>query len=548
MGAVYKVLDRRTGRPAALKIILEDGDQPEARQRFLREARLTARLNHPGIPPVYEIGETARSELFLLMRLIEGMTLQELLLEKTKDSAEKHQRRILKILIKVAEALACAHSQGVIHRDLKPANIMIGRFDEVLLMDWGVAKDLRAGRDEKLISAPLSPEELEQTGLTLAGAIVGTPGYMAPEQARGEEIDQRADIYAFGLLLGEALCGQPLVAGESTLVRLVANTEGRHRPLEVLGPRLPRRLYWIVKQCLDPDPDHRTNSITDLIEQLQAYLADNEISGYQPSLIERVQSPVRRRPFLTLCALFFFAALALASTISTIQGRIDSATRTRDQLEEERLSALEAAERSADVLALLNEARRLSSRGITDSLEETLDKAILLSEQSSEVILEAARILVRAGLKEPATTILQKLADTQPPAFEALYELHLIAGYKDRQLSPPFLELIKRARELKIENEYSLFADGSKALAEGKDSMAQALFEKSLQRNQRLVPVLISLSLTRAAQRQARGRQRPPRSRHPRRRARRPRLVQPRQHPRPAKRPLRRALRLRARH
>jgi serine/threonine protein kinase len=214
MGRVYAGHDLRLDREVAIKTLL-----PGVRtDRFVTEARITARLPHPGIPPVHELGTLADGTPYLAMKLIRGRTLAELL--KERPSPLHELPRFLQIFEQVALAVGFAHAQGVIHRDLKPLNVMVGTFGEVQVMDWGLAKTLRAHVAEASGKESQTPPDsflLPSTGpITQAGSVLGTPGYMAPEQARGEDIDARADVFALGSTLADILTGRPAFVGMST--------------------------------------------------------------------------------------------------------------------------------------------------------------------------------------------------------------------------------------------------------------------------------------------------------------------------------------------
>ncbi|MDF1666696.1 MAG: serine/threonine-protein kinase [Planctomycetota bacterium] len=228
MGSVYQVKDLRFDRVAALKLLNDKNATEHSRLRFLREAKITAKLDHPAIPPVHEIGLTVDGDLYMIMRMIRGKTLNEVIKE-CHDLGKLERRELIEIMIKVAEAVAYAHSQGIIHRDLKPDNIMVGEFGEVLVIDWGIAKDLKEGEAEesdKILESVLSKCDLEQVGVTVSGTMVGTPGYMAPEQIDGAQIDENSDVFALGVILVEILTGKRAVSGDTTIDRVAITASG----------------------------------------------------------------------------------------------------------------------------------------------------------------------------------------------------------------------------------------------------------------------------------------------------------------------------------
>src|SRR5262249_20871605 len=182
MGRVYAAHDLTLGREVAIKTLLPSADA----ERFVTEARITARLPHPAIPPVHALGTLADGTPYLAMKLIRGRTLAELL--KERPSPLHELPRFVQIFEQIAQTVGFPHAQGIIHRDLKPLNVMVGAFGEVQVMDWGLAKDVAGGERERPGELP----EAENATHTAAGAVLGTPGYMAPEQARGEVVDARA--------------------------------------------------------------------------------------------------------------------------------------------------------------------------------------------------------------------------------------------------------------------------------------------------------------------------------------------------------------------
>jgi serine/threonine protein kinase/WD40 repeat protein len=216
MGRIVRVRDADFDRPLAMKILLErDADSEE---RFLREARLTGVLQHPGIPPVHALGRLDDGRPFFIMKLIQGCSLQALLSERASPAADL--LRFVGIFAQVCQTVGYAHARGVIHRDLKPSNIMVGAFGEVQVMDWGLAKVLKPASAETATPEPEGTvyrvRRAARTGDdTETGSVMGTPSYMAPEQARGkvEHLDARADVFGLGAILCEILTGRPPFTG-----------------------------------------------------------------------------------------------------------------------------------------------------------------------------------------------------------------------------------------------------------------------------------------------------------------------------------------------
>ena len=249
MGAIFAGRDVDLGRDLAIKVILDEHrDDPEMIGRFVVEAQIGGQLQHPGIVPVHELGRFPDGRLYIAMKLVRGRTLAALL-EARADPAEDRPR-FLSIFEQVCRTMAYAHARGVIHRDLKPSNVMVGRFGEVQVMDWGLAKVLEPGsvaddfsrarvRDQSgtIRTIRMGPE----TGESRAGSVLGTPAYMAPEQARGaiDALDERADVFGLGSILCEVLTGLPAYTGRSgpELYRMAerADLDDASRRLDATG-------------------------------------------------------------------------------------------------------------------------------------------------------------------------------------------------------------------------------------------------------------------------------------------------------------------------
>ena len=300
MGRVFAARDLRLQRPVAIKM-LRVRDAALA-TRFEREIRLAARLQHPGVVPVYDAGFWPSGEPFLVMKLVLGQSLARVI--RDADTAAD-RLALLPHVITAAEAVAYAHDQGIVHRDLKPINIVVGAFGETIVLDWGLAKDLRAEMPEEAEGTPLATPP----GDTAAGTVLGTPSYMAPEQAAGRAVDARADVYALGAILHHVLAGtapevRPAVAGApSGLV-----------PLATLEPRLPPDLLAIVGKALANDPQARYATAFELAEDLRRFQAGQLVAARRYSPLARVTRLAVRHPYATLASLV--AALAALAALA----------------------------------------------------------------------------------------------------------------------------------------------------------------------------------------------------------------------------------------
>jgi serine/threonine protein kinase len=260
MGTVYRARDRELARDVALKVIRLPEASPDIAARMVREARTLARLEHPGIVPVHDVGTLPDGRVFYAMKLVRGSPLDAL---PPATVAER-----LRIVERLCEAVAFAHAHGVVHRDLKPQNVMVGPFGEVLVMDWGVAKVI--GQADKSLGASTTNDDAPDTG---HGVILGTPGYMAPEQAAGEtsRVDARADVYSVGAILRDLI--------QSGLKK---------------GEQPARPLRAIIQKAMAADPAARYRDTTTLAGDLAAFRAGERVSAYRENLFEQTQRLVSR--------------------------------------------------------------------------------------------------------------------------------------------------------------------------------------------------------------------------------------------------------------
>src|SRR6478736_5154625 len=297
MGIVYRATDTRLHRDVALKVLPADltGNR-ERRDRFIREARAASALEHPNIAAIHDIGEVD-DVIFIAMELVRGGKLSSAI-HGGPLSASHNPARAFEIAIEIAEALARAHSQGIVHRDIKPANVMLTDDGHAKVIDFGLAK----------LVAPPSGDQ--GATLTVEGTnpavILGTVSYMAPEQARGGAIDHRADIFAFGILLYEMFTGTLPFRGQSSIETIHAILHSPAPPLPIerllIPPAAASDVQRVIEKCLAKDPDDRYQGMKDLVVDLKAARRrmDSEVS--MPASVPITPVPAKKRPLVAIAA------------------------------------------------------------------------------------------------------------------------------------------------------------------------------------------------------------------------------------------------------
>jgi len=257
MASVYVARDKDLDRRVAVKVIHAPVVEPQVQERMLAEARIIARLEHSAILPIHDMGFLPDGRVYYVMKLVRGQRLDSFI----SDTSSLRDR--LQVFLRISEAVAFAHSQGVIHRDLKPSNVMIGEFGEVLVIDWGLAK-VTSGAD--------SPH-----------AVVGTPGYMAPEQEQGKPVDERSDVFSLGVLLGSLL------------------PENAPKSLRAVSAKARSRL-----------PEERYSGVEPLSQDIKHFLNGERVSAFPESALETAgRLLVRHRTFVILIATYLAVRVVL---------------------------------------------------------------------------------------------------------------------------------------------------------------------------------------------------------------------------------------------
>ncbi|HVK83140.1 MAG TPA: WD40 repeat domain-containing serine/threonine-protein kinase, partial [Kofleriaceae bacterium] len=418
MGRIRRARDLRLGRQVAVKELLVS--EPETVERFEREIRLTARLQHPSIVSIYEAGRWPSGEAFFAMRMVPGKSLDRVI---APLRALADRLALLPNLIAIVEALAYAHDQGIIHRDLKPGNVLIGPFGETVVIDWGLAKDMASAepsiepRVRPAAAAGAEADARSEGELTLAGSVMGTPAYMPPEQAAGEPLDPRADVYALGAILYHVLGGRAPFTGKTSEELLIKVLSKAPTPLGELAEGIPTDLITIVAKAMARDPAERYATARELATDLKRFQTGQLVGAHSYSRWALVKRWLQRHRGAVTVGALSLVALAAIGVIS-----VRNVVHERDRAE-----------------AAGAEAERQRVAAIAAKDEAVLASARLHFDQGRQELLGGnplrAAVLARAALVEdtPATRLLAGLAlgslSTLVRRFEPLKQPVLAAGF-----------------------------------------------------------------------------------------------------------------------
>ncbi len=420
MGVVERVWDPDLKRELARKRARDAAPTPSAETdagslqslgRFLEEAQITGQLDHPGIVPVHELGIDDEGHAFFTMRLVRGDDLSVVFRHVAEGTEDWTQTRALSVLLKACEALSYAHAKGVVHRDVKPANVMVGRFGEVYVMDWGLARVLAGPGDDlrpasEAASAVLSDRRSSDADgssalATMDGDVVGTAAYMSPEQARGEleNIGPASDVYSMGAMLYELLAGAApysLDAGGTSrpggqLEVWNRVREGPPPPLSSVAPDQPSELLAICEKAMARSIEARYEDVRELADDLRAYLENRVVKAHRTGAVVELTKWVQRNR-LTAAAIAAAIVLAMGGLASTAWVQ----ARARGQQEElnARLSNTNAALTEARDQARANADRALEQRDRADGEARRAEREAEIARRSREAADGVADYLV----------------------------------------------------------------------------------------------------------------------------------------------------------
>jgi serine/threonine-protein kinase len=407
LGEVFVARDVELKREVALKEIQErHADNPEARARFLLEAEVTGGLEHPGIVPVYGLGAYGDGRPFYAMRFVRGDSLKDAITafhreEQTLPASERtlRLRQLLGRFVDVCNAVAYAHSRGVLHRDLKPGNVMLGKYGETLVVDWGLAK-VQDRPDAEASEAPLRPSLSGDSTMTQTGAALGTPGYMSPEQAAGklEHLGPHSDVYSLGATLYCLLTGRAPFTGEDEGQVLVRVQRGDFPPPREVKRQVAPALEAVCLRAMALQPAERYGTPRELAEEIERWLADEPVRAYREPAATRLARWARRhRPLVAGAAALLLTVVVALAVGLVLLGQAGARTEQQRRLAE---AHFVEARRQRDL------ARRAVDEYFVHVSENTLLKSPLpglqpLRKQLLESALKYYQEFVREGGDDP---------------------------------------------------------------------------------------------------------------------------------------------------
>jgi len=515
LGEVFVAQDDEVPREVALKQIQQrHADDAQSRARFLLEAEITGGLEHPGIVPVYGLGTYLDGRPYYAMRFIRGDSLKEAIerfhrpehsssssatgpatsarLRLNERARTLEFRKLLGRFVDVCQAIAYAHSRGVLHRDLKPGNIMLGKYGETLVVDWGLAKPQAGSQDEvserSLTAEPLlKPSQSSGSAPTMAGEFLGTPGYASPEQASGrlDLLGPASDVYSLGGTLYSILTGRPPHTGQDIGELLRKITTGDIPRPQALVPDVPLVLQAICLKALALEPAQRYTSAQTLAEDVEQFLADEPVDAYREPWTARLRRTVRKRPSLS-------AGIAATLLVGLLTGSIFSVILSQqNQLLETANANLSAARDTAQA----NETRAIAQKKEADEQRQRAQEEQQRTQQALDFLVSAFRradptqdgreLKVVDLLSQAEEDLPKSLPDPlmQARVLEAIQATYYGLGIPDRSLATAHTVFELRKRTLGPDHPDTLITQNNLALAyraAGQLSKALSLIEETL--------------------------------------------------------------------
>lgn len=514
LGVVNVAWDEELGREVALKEIRpEHASKPRARGRFLREAEVNANLEHPGIVPVYSLGTHPDGRPYYAMRLVQGETLQDAL-ERLRESVANpidwlaRLRPLVRSLIVVCDAIEYAHSRNVLHRDLKPANVLLGKFGETLIIDWGLAKvrgkpddDPPADSDSLASSVAEDPLVLHHSTddpvTTLAGETLGSPPFMSPEQAatRHHELTQATDVYALGATLYAVLTGQPPVRGgtrKDVLARVIA---GDIAPARQVNPIVPRPLEAVCRKAMALKPADRYPSARALADDLERWLDDQPVSVCRDPAFTRALRWARHHKATVAGSLGLLGATIVGLIVFNVvigaekRAALDAKAQAEAARQESEEARRVAASSAAVGLEVVDQLVTLGDRQFISNIQPSqrqafLSKAVTFLGQFREFAPDNPTALKRTALVARRLANLYRITGEYDQA-EPFYAQDLATCAELHQSAPHNPDFRDVYAEALLDHAEALFHDGrlDRAAADARKAETLALANQRTQPN-----------------------------------------------------------------